>query len=77
MDNKNIIKKKIDYYNLNKFIKIINNKYNPYPYLRHSDLFVLSSKFFELLNLLKMLLSYPTMLPHNHGFIPSLTQKMN
>lgn len=50
--NKNIIKKKIDYYNLNKFIKIINNKYNPYPYLRHSDLFVLSSKFEGLPNVI-------------------------
>ena len=50
--NKDIIKKEIKFYKLNKYIKIIDNRFNPYPYLRSSDLFVLSSKFEGLPNVI-------------------------
>jgi Glycosyltransferase len=37
---------------LNKFFKIINFKKNPYPYIKKSDLFILSSNFEGLPNVL-------------------------
>jgi len=37
---------------LKKFIKIINYKKNPFPYLKKSNLFVLSSKYESLANVL-------------------------
>jgi len=50
--NKAQLQKKIIDYKLNKHIKIIDNRHNPYTYLRDSDLFVLSSKFEGLPNVL-------------------------
>ena len=50
--NKNILKKKIKYYKLNKSIKIIDIRYNPFPYLSKSDLFILSSRFEGLPNVI-------------------------
>ena len=50
--NKKFLEKKIKYYNLKKFIKIINNKHNPFPYLKKSDLFILSSKYEGLPNVI-------------------------
>jgi glycosyltransferase involved in cell wall biosynthesis len=44
-----------DYINinkLNKYVKIIDHKDNPYPYLKMSDLFILTSKFEGLPNVL-------------------------
>ena len=38
--------------NLNKIVKIINFKKNPFPYLKKSDLFVLTSNFEGLPNVL-------------------------
>ena len=32
--NKKFLEKKIKYYNLKKFIKIIDNRHNPFPYLK-------------------------------------------
>lgn len=46
------IQRKIKNYKLNNFIKIIDNRHNPYPYLRDSNLFILSSKFEGLPNVL-------------------------
>lgn len=46
------LRKKIKDNKLNNYIKIIDNRYNPYPYLRASNLFVLSSKFEGLPNVL-------------------------
>ena len=50
--NKSVIEKEIEYFKLKKFIKIIDNRSNPYPYLRRSDLLVLSSKFEGLPNVI-------------------------
>lgn len=50
--NKNFIQKKIKDFNLQKFIKILGYKSNPFPYLRASDLFVLSSKYEGLPNVI-------------------------
>ena len=50
--NKNILKKKIKDYKLKKSVKIIDNRLNPYPYLRKSDLFILSSRFEGLPNVI-------------------------
>jgi len=51
-----ILKKKLTHYisvnNLKKNITFINFKKNPYPYIKQSDLFVLSSKFEGLPNVL-------------------------
>ena len=49
---KDFLNKKIKNYNLNKFIKIIDNKHNPFPYLKKSDLFILSSKYEGLPNVI-------------------------
>ena len=43
---------KIDELRLNKIIKLLNFKNNPYPYLKKSDIFILSSKFEGLPNVL-------------------------
>lgn len=50
--NKEFLEKKIKFYNLNKFIKIIDNRHNPFPYLKKSDLFILSSKYEGLPNVI-------------------------
>ena len=50
--NKSVIEKEIEYFKLKKFIKITDNRSNPYPYLRKSDLLVLSSKFEGLPNVI-------------------------
>lgn len=42
----------IDKFKLNKYIKIVNFKKNPYPYLKKSKLFILSSNFEGLPNVL-------------------------
>ena len=43
--NKKILEREIKFYNLEKFIKIVDNRHNPFPYLKRSDLFILSSKY--------------------------------
>ena len=50
--NKKILENLICDYNLNKHIKIIDFKRNPYPFIKNSDVFVLSSKFEGLPNVL-------------------------
>ena len=50
--NKKQIKKFIDKNNLNKKVKIINFQNNPFKYIRKSNLFILSSKFEGLPNVL-------------------------
>ncbi len=42
----------IDKLKLNKFFKVLNFKKNPYPYIKKSDIFVLSSKFEGLPNVI-------------------------
>ena len=49
---KNQLQKKIINYKLNKYVKIIDNRQNPYPYLKSSNLFILSSKFEGLPNVI-------------------------
>lgn len=41
----NEITKKCEEYGLNNFIELIGNKSNPYPYIKNSDLFVLTSDY--------------------------------
>ena len=50
--NKEKINDFIKKYNLRKFIKIINYQKNPYPYIKKSNLFVLTSKYEGLPNVL-------------------------
>jgi len=50
--NKTIIHNYITENNLKKFVKIVNYKKNPYPYIKQSDLFILSSRFEGLPNVL-------------------------
>lgn len=49
---KEFLEKKIKIYNLKKFIKIIDNRHNPFPYLKKTDLFILSSKYEGLPNVI-------------------------
>ncbi len=49
---KNRIKREISNYKLNNYVKIIDNRHNPYPYLKDSNLFILSSKFEGLPNVI-------------------------
>ena len=51
-DKKKEIQNFIDELRLNKIIKILNFKKNPYPYMKNSDLFILSSNFEGLPNVL-------------------------
>ena len=51
-DKKKEIQNFIDELRLNKIIKILNFKKNPYPYMKKSDLFILSSNFEGLPNVL-------------------------
>ena len=51
-DKKKEIQNFIDVLKLNKIIKILNFKKNPYPYMKKSDLFILSSNFEGLPNVL-------------------------
>ena len=44
--------REIKFYNLEKFIKIVDNRHNPFPYLKRSDLFILSSKYEGLPNVI-------------------------
>ena len=50
--NKSLIQKKIKNFNLQKSVKILGYRSNPYPYLRASDLFILTSKYEGLPNVL-------------------------
>jgi glycosyltransferase involved in cell wall biosynthesis len=50
--NKSLIQKKIKNFNLEKSVKILGYKSNPYPYLRASDLFILTSKYEGLPNVI-------------------------
>ena len=50
--NKNLIKKYIDMNKLNKNIKIVGFKDNPYPYLKASDSLILSSRYEGLPNVI-------------------------
>ena len=50
--NKKILEREIKFYNLEKFIKIVDNRHNPFPYLKRSDLFILSSKYEGLPNVI-------------------------
>ena len=50
--NKSLIQKKIKNFNLQKSVKILGYKSNPYPYLRASDLFILTSKYEGLPNVI-------------------------
>ena len=51
-----VLKKQLNHYlnceGLNKFVKIINYKKNPYPYIKQSNLFILSSLYEGLPNVL-------------------------
>ena len=49
---KNILLNYINENNLQKYIKILNFKKNPYPYIKQSEIFLLSSKFEGLPNVL-------------------------
>ena len=51
-NKKEIIKNLINELRLNKIIKILNFKKNPYPYIKKSDIFVLSSNYEGLPNVL-------------------------
>lgn len=51
-EQRNKIENLISKLKLNKFFKIINFKKNPYPYMKKSDLFILSSNFEGLPNVL-------------------------
>ena len=51
-ERKNEVENLISKLKLNKFFKIINFKKNPYPYIKKSDLFILSSNFEGLPNVL-------------------------
>ncbi len=46
------LNREIANYKLNKYVKLIDNRHNPYPYLRDSNLFILSSKFEGLPNVI-------------------------
>ena len=50
--NKNSMSEYILENNLKKFVRIVNYKKNPYPYIKNSELFILSSKFEGLPNVL-------------------------
>ena len=50
--NYNILQNYIDENNLNKKIKLLGYKSNPYPYINKSDVFILTSKFEGLPNVL-------------------------
>tara|TARA_B100000579_G_scaffold379522_1_gene346904 strand:- start:1072 stop:2169 length:1098 start_codon:yes stop_codon:yes gene_type:complete len=50
--NKQFLQNYIKYNNLSKRVKIIGYKKNPYPYIRKADVFILSSKFEGLPNVL-------------------------
>ena len=50
--NQSIIQRKINYLNLQKYVKILGYKSNPYPYLRASDLLILTSKYEGLPNVI-------------------------
>lgn len=51
-EKKEMIKNLVNNFNLNRIIKIIEFKKNPYPYIKKSDLFILSSNFEGLPNVL-------------------------
>lgn len=51
-NQKNNLEKSILNYNLKKYVKIIDNRSNPFPYLKNSDLFILSSKYEGLPNVI-------------------------
>ena len=51
-NQKSNLEKIILNYNLKNHVKIIDNRYNPYPYLKNSDLFILSSKYEGLPNVI-------------------------
>ncbi len=46
------IENMIDHLKLNKYFKVLDYKKNPYPYIRKSDIFILSTKFEGLPNVL-------------------------
>lgn len=50
--NKSFINRKIKKYNLQKSVKLISYKANPFPYLKASELFILTSKFEGLPNVI-------------------------
>ena len=45
-------KKYINYNNLKSYVKILNFKTNPYPFIKQTDVFVLSSKYEGLPNVI-------------------------